>query len=67
MIKLTGIKGDERALNPSRIMEIKSVPDTVLVLLNGNCMLVKETAGEVIERIVSNPREFIHSGARALT
>ncbi len=58
MIMLTGIKGDRKCLDASRIMEIKSVPDTVLVFLNGNCLFVRESVEEIVERLAMNPRRL---------
>ena len=55
MLSLTGIKGQKQELKMSMIKEIKAVPDTLLVMKNGNCMMVKETVEEVVAKIIANP------------
>jgi len=55
MISLTGLKGQKQELQLSLLTEIKNVPDTVLILKNGNCLRVKETAEEVMAKIIANP------------
>lgn len=52
MLSLTGIKGQKQELKMSMIKEIKAVPDTLLVMKNGNCMMVKETVEEVVAKIL---------------
>ena len=55
MLSLTGIKGQKQELKMSMIKEIKAVPDTLLVMKNGNCMMVKETVEEVVAKNIANP------------
>ena len=58
MISLTSLNGNKKSLRPSHIVEIKKTPDTVLILYNGNCMVVKETVEEVLNMIVSTPHHM---------
>lgn len=58
MLSLTGIKGQKRQLKSSSIAEIKAVPDTLLVMKNGNCLMVKESVEEVIQQISRHPLSF---------
>lgn len=53
MITLTGLKGQETVLQVGTICEIKNVPDTVVVMQGGNCLMVRETAEEVLDKIVA--------------
>ena len=55
MLSLTGIKGQKQELKQSMISEIKSVPDTLLVMKNGNCLMVRESVDEVMAKIIANP------------
>ncbi|OGV39469.1 MAG: hypothetical protein A2020_02970 [Lentisphaerae bacterium GWF2_45_14] len=55
MIPLTSLNGNKKYLRPSHILEIRKTPDTVLVLCNGNCMIVKETVEEVLDMIFVTP------------
>ena len=55
MLSLTGIKGQKQEFTSTMIKEIKSVPDTLLVMKNGNCVMVRETVEEVVKLITSNP------------
>jgi len=55
MLSLTGIKGQRQMLKSSMIEEIKSVPDTLLVMKNGNNLMVRESVDEVMAKIVANP------------
>ena len=55
MLSLTGIKGQKQELKMSMIKEIKAVPDTLLVMKNGNCMMVQETVEEVVAKNIANP------------
>lgn len=52
MIKLTRINQAEFFLNPDHIKLIEENPDTTIQLMNGERLLVSETAEVVIERIV---------------
>ena len=52
MIKLTRINGKEFYLNPHIIEYIESVPDTLISLLDGTTIYVKERPEQVIDRII---------------
>ncbi|OGV54799.1 MAG: hypothetical protein A2X49_05090 [Lentisphaerae bacterium GWF2_52_8] len=56
MIQLTDLRGGKVSFSPSFIREMKSVPDTVLVLLNGNCLMVRESMDEILSMLLKNPR-----------
>ncbi|MDR1020880.1 MAG: flagellar FlbD family protein [Synergistaceae bacterium] len=51
MIELTKIKGEKFALNSDQIEMMEQTPDTVITMLNGHKYLVRETVGEIIEKI----------------
>jgi flagellar protein FlbD len=52
MVKLTRINGKEFYLNPHIIEYIESVPDTLISLLDGTTIYVKESPEQVIDRII---------------
>lgn len=58
MIKLTRLNGTNFYLNPHIIEYIESVPDTLISLLNGTTLYVKETPEEVIDKIVEYRRRI---------
>lgn len=59
MIPLTSLNGNKSYLRPSHIVEIRKTPDTVLVLYNGNCIIVKETVEEVLNMIFNTPHRML--------
>jgi flagellar protein FlbD len=58
MIKVTRFQGTEYYLNSDLIMTIEETPDTVISLLNGVKIVVKEDMDEVVERIKNFRREI---------
>ena len=52
MVKLTRLNRTTFYLNPHIIEYIESVPDTLISLLNGTTLYVKEKPEEIIDRIV---------------
>ncbi len=51
MIQLTRLNNARLALNADLIKYVEQSPDTVITLLNGEKLLVRETTDEVIERV----------------
>jgi len=52
MIKLHKLNGVEIVINAEFIESIEAIPETKIVLTNGNQYIVKETVEEVIQEIV---------------
>jgi len=52
MIELTQLSGKAFWVNPHQIEYIEKTPDTMLAMLSGKRIIVKESVGEVIDRIV---------------
>lgn len=52
MIKLTRLNKSVFYLNPDLLQCIDETPDTVLTLINGDHLLVLETANEIIDKII---------------
>ena len=53
MILLTQLNDNAVHVNADLIETIESTPDTVITLTNGKKLLVRETADEVVARVVS--------------
>ena len=51
MIWVTDLKGQKTKLHTMLIREIRKSPDTVLILANGNSMIVKESVDNIIDMI----------------
>lgn len=57
MVKVTRLDGTEIVLHASGIESLESTPDTVVRLLNGRRLAVRETVDEVIEKVLAYQRE----------
>ncbi|NLK44390.1 MAG: flagellar FlbD family protein [Tissierellia bacterium] len=58
MIKVTRFQGKQYYLNSELIMSIEETPDTVITLINGVKIVVKEDMDEVVERIKNFRKEI---------
>jgi uncharacterized protein YlzI (FlbEa/FlbD family) len=63
MIQLTRLNNARLALNCDLIKYVEEAPDTVITLLSGEKLVVRETTGQVIERVLEFRRAIV-SGAR---
>ncbi|MCI1674692.1 MAG: flagellar FlbD family protein [Ancrocorticia sp.] len=55
MIVFTRLTGKTRqllAVNPDLLVRVESVPDTMLVMLDGSQYYVRESLDEVVERVI---------------
>ncbi len=53
MIELTRLNGSLMVLNSDLIKTAEASPDTMLTLINGEKLIVREEPGEVVERVVA--------------
>jgi flagellar protein FlbD len=60
MIQLTRLNGHPLAVNSDLIKFIEQSPDTVITLLNGEKIVVRENAQDVLDRIVQFRRSVLH-------
>ncbi len=60
MIRLTRRNGESFVLNADQIELVEATPDTVISLLSGKKLLVRETVEEVIELVLNYSRR-VHS------
>jgi flagellar protein FlbD len=52
MIELTRLNGNAMVVNSDLIKTAEASPDTMLTLINGEKLIVREGIGEVIERVL---------------
>ena len=53
MIELTRLNGNPMTLNSDLIKTAEASPDTMLTLINGEKLIVRETCAQVTERVLS--------------
>lgn len=65
MIRLTRLNNRPLVVNSELIKFIENAPDTVITLVTGEKIVVRETAEEVIDRIFEYRRRLLapHAGA----
>lgn len=66
MIELTRLNGKPMVLNSDLIKTIESSPDTMLTLINGEKLIVREEIAEVTERVLAYRSRLLVSVARGL-
>ena len=59
MIQLTRLNGQPLVINSDLIKLIESAPDTVISLVNGEKIVVRETYDQILERIVQFRRRVL--------
>lgn len=59
MIQLTRINRHRLVLNSDLIEQIESTPDTVIQLVNGQKLVVLESADEIVKRVVEFRRMLL--------
>ena len=64
MIEVTKLGGERLIVNADHIEAVEAQPDTVLVLLNGKHIMVREPVAEVVRKVVEYQR-LIRSGLSA--
>jgi flagellar protein FlbD len=66
MIELTRLNGTPIVLNSDLIKTAESSPDTMLTLINGEKLIVREDCGEVVERVIAYRARLLASVAKRL-
>jgi flagellar protein FlbD len=65
VIEITHLDGSSAVVNVDLIERIERTPDTLIVMANGNQLIVKETPEELLERTrVFKHRTFVERTAR---
>ena len=65
MIQLTRLNNTRLAVNSDLIKYVEEAPDTVITLLNGEKLVVRETTEQIIERVRDFRRSVLIAGAGA--
>ncbi len=58
MIRLTKINGRPFVLNAEQIKYVEETPDTIVVLMNGEQVMVRESLDEVVRRSIEYGRSI---------
>jgi flagellar protein FlbD len=66
MIELTRLNGNPMLLNSDLIKTAEASPDTMLTLINGEKLIVRETLCQVLERVVAYRAALLARIARRL-
>ncbi|HUX44111.1 MAG TPA: flagellar FlbD family protein [Terracidiphilus sp.] len=66
MIELTRLNGSPMILNSDLIKTAESSPDTMLTLINGEKLIVREEPAEVLERVLAYRARLLTTVARRL-
>ena len=66
MIELTKLNGNPMVLNSDLIKTAEASPDTMLTLINGEKLIVREECTEVVERVVAYRARLLAAVARTL-
>ncbi|PSH03191.1 MAG: flagellar protein FlbD [Acidobacteria bacterium] len=62
MIELTRLNGHQLIVNAELIKFVEQNPDTVITLINGEKIVVRESAQDVNRRVVAYRRSVLHQG-----
>ena len=67
MIELTRLNGTPMVLNSDLIKTAEASPDTMLTLIHGEKLIVRESIGEVVERVLAYRARLLASVARRVS
>lgn len=67
MIELTRLNGTPMVLNSDLIKTAEASPDTMLTLIHGEKLIVRESIGEVVERMLAYRARLLASVARRVS
>ncbi|MGB6742493.1 MAG: flagellar FlbD family protein [Terracidiphilus sp.] len=66
MIEVTRLNGKPMVLNSDLIKTAEASPDTMLTLINGEKLIVREEPGEVVERVLAYRAKLLAAVARRM-
>lgn len=66
MIEVTRLNGNPMALNSDLIKTAEASPDTMLTLISGEKMIVRETCAEVLNRVLDYRARLLAAVAQRL-
>jgi flagellar protein FlbD len=59
MIQLTRLNGQSVTVNSDLVKQIENSPDTMITLLNGEKIIVRETVEQIVDRTVAFRRRVL--------
>ena len=59
MIQLTRLNNSDITINSDLMKFVEQSPDTVITLLNGEKILVRESLGEILDRVIDFRRRVL--------
>ena len=66
MIEVTRLNGNPMVLNSDLIKTAEASPDTMLTLINGEKLIVRESCADVTERVIAYRARLLTTIARKL-
>jgi flagellar protein FlbD len=66
MIELTRLNGNPMVLNSDLIKTAEASPDTMLTLINGEKLIVREDTAEVVERVLAYRSRLLAAVAKRM-
>jgi flagellar protein FlbD len=66
MIEVTRLNGNPMILNSDLIKTAESSPDTMLTLINGEKLLVRESSQQILEKVLAYRSQLLAAVARKL-
>ncbi len=66
MIELTKLNGTPMMLNSDLIKTVEASPDTMLTLIHGEKLIVRESIGEVLERVLAYRARLLNEVTRPM-
>jgi flagellar protein FlbD len=67
MIRLTRLNNQSLIVNSDLIKFIEAAPDTVLTLVNGEKIIVRESGHQILEQIIEFRRRLLDGSARGFS
>jgi flagellar protein FlbD len=61
MLALTRINGTPFHLNPDHLWLVEATPDTVLTMINGEHMMVRESCEAVVQAFIAHKQRIAHN------
>ncbi|UWZ83237.1 flagellar FlbD family protein [Occallatibacter riparius] len=66
MIEVTRLNGNPMLLNSDLVKTAEASPDTMVTLITGEKLIVKETCAEILERVLDYRAKLLSAVARRL-
>jgi flagellar protein FlbD len=65
MVQLTRLNNQQLVVNSDLIKFVECSPDTVITLINGEKIVVRESVDQILQRIVEFRRSILEAGSRS--